>query len=79
MVSTACICSTSTQTSPAGEQETVFSPILEEPKGHTEEEGEEEEQEEESEGELELDMEKGQNGASPGTADSSEDSNSEEL
>jgi len=50
------------------------------PSGHESgEEGEEEEEEEESEGELEVDLEKGHNGAvSPGTMDSSEDSNNEE-
>jgi len=80
------LCSTSTQTLPAEDEEAEahLSPILEEPmpSGHEsgeEGEGEEEEEEEESEGELEVDLEKGHNGAvSPGTMDSSEDSNNEE-
>ena len=85
------LCSTSTQTLPAEDEEAEahLSPILEEPmpsghesgeEGEREEEGEgDEEEEEESEGELEVDLEKGHNGAvSPGTMDSSEDSNNEE-
>ena len=77
------LCSTSTQTLPASQEEDEeagahLSPILEEPVASGHENEEEEGEEEESEGELEVDLEKGRNGAvSPGS--SSEDSHSEET